>query len=147
MKLLIGHISPETAYLVEDYPYGFRLRCQMKHWIEFKPAHGFRHMTQTSNPKRPGAWNKPKAGVYSRFGAALHLDANGHVQCAGLSQYCTGAEAKAWSDTYRDGVPPVGLDLLDRWVAAKLAYDAHREKGDPLNVGLVEARQAFIKGE
>jgi len=26
MEILKGHISPETAYLVDDYPYGFRLR-------------------------------------------------------------------------------------------------------------------------
>ena len=25
---LVGHTSPETAYTVEDYPYGFRLRTR-----------------------------------------------------------------------------------------------------------------------
>jgi hypothetical protein len=146
MKILKGHVSPETAHTVEDYPYGFRLRCKMRHWLDFSPKHGFRHVSQTSNPKRPGlVWNKPKAGTYSRFGAALYLDDAEHVHSAGLSEYCTGAEAKAWSDKWRDGVPDVGLALLDKWVAAKVAYDANREKGDPLNVGLVEARKAFAE--
>lgn len=27
-KLLIGHVSPETAFMIDDYPYGFKLRCK-----------------------------------------------------------------------------------------------------------------------
>jgi hypothetical protein len=27
MTILTGHTSPEIAYLINDYPYGFRLRC------------------------------------------------------------------------------------------------------------------------
>lgn len=145
MKILPGtHVSPETAYLVDDYPYGFKLRCQMRYWLEHKPKHGFRLMQQTSNPKKPGTWNKPKAGTYARFGAALYLDDADHVHCAGLSEYSTGAGAKAWSDEYRAGVPAIGLDMLDRWVAAKLAYDGARTKDDPLHVGLREARKAMV---
>ena len=30
MTVLTGHTSPETAYVVSDYPYGFRLRCQIR---------------------------------------------------------------------------------------------------------------------
>lgn len=146
MQLLKNHTSPETAYVVEDYPYGFRLRCQMRYWLEFKLGHGFRLMMQTSNPKRPGlVWNKPKAGTYSKFGGAMYLDEQGHVHCAGLSQYCTGAEAKAWADKYGEAVPEVGKKLLDQWVAAKVAYDENRQKGDPLNVGLAEAGKAWVE--
>lgn len=36
MKVLSGHTSPETAYVVDDYPYGFRLRCKIRYWIETK---------------------------------------------------------------------------------------------------------------
>jgi hypothetical protein len=79
MQALTGHTSPETAYVVEDYPYGFRLRCQMRHWLEYKKGHGFRHVTQTSNPKKPGlVWNKPKTGTYAPC-IVLALNAEGHV--------------------------------------------------------------------
>jgi hypothetical protein len=37
--------------------------------------------------------------------------------------------------------------MLSRWVAAKVAYSANREKGDPLRVGLAEAVKAFGKAE
>ena len=69
------HTSPESAYVVDDYPYGFRLRCRIRYWIETDPKHGCRMVSQTSNPKRPGlVWNKPKASTYCRFGAALFLE-------------------------------------------------------------------------
>jgi hypothetical protein len=144
VKLLTGHTSPETAYVVEDYPYGFRLRCKIRYWVEFKPKKGFRFVSQTTNPKRPGeVWNKPKASTYSLFGGAMFLDENEHVQFSGLSEYSDGAEAKAWAETYGEAVPEAGRVILNKWVAAKVAYAANRESGDALNVGLPEAIKAF----
>jgi hypothetical protein len=148
MQILTGHVSPETAYVVNDYPYGFRLRCQKRYWLEYKRKLGFRLVSQTSNPKVAGlVWNKPKAGNYVKFGACMFLDAEGHVAWATLGEYSTGAEAKAWADKYGAGVPEVGQDLLRRWVASKLAYDNARQPGDPLGVGLVEARRAFVEAK
>jgi len=54
MQILKGHISPETAFIVDDYPYGFRLRCKIRYWLEYNPKHGFRFVSQTTNPKRAG---------------------------------------------------------------------------------------------
>jgi len=143
MQLLFGHTSPETAFVVDDYPYGFRLRCSIRYWLEFQPKRGFRFVSQTTNPKRGNVWNKPKASTYCRFGGAMFLDDAGHVQWAGLSEYCSAAEAKAFQDTYGAAVPEAGRALLDKWVAAKLAYEANRSKNDHLSVGLPEARKAF----
>jgi hypothetical protein len=152
MTILKGHVSAETAYVVDDYPYGFRLRCKIRYWLEHSPKRGVRFMSQTTNPKRPGeVWNKPKASTYYRFGGCMVLDENEHVQFVGLSEYCDGAEAVAFEQTYGEGVPATAQDMLRRWVAAKVAYDTTREalkaEGDipPLSVGLKEARAAFIK--
>jgi len=82
-RVLAGHVSPETAYLVADYPYGFRLRCQIRYWVETS-KHGQRLVSQTSNPKRGGVWNKPKASTYSDL-RVLYVDEQGHVQNEGLS--------------------------------------------------------------
>ena len=61
MEILKGHTSPETAYLVRDYPYGYTLRCQIRYWLEHKPGKGVRFVSQTTNPKRPGiVWNGEK---------------------------------------------------------------------------------------
>lgn len=126
--ILQGHVSQETAYLVDDYPYGFRLRCKIRYWLEYHTKRGFRFVSQTSNPKRPGlVWNKPKASTYCRFGGCMYLDDQNHVHWAGLTEYSDGAEATAWSNKYRDGVPAAGLETLDLWVAAaKVAYDARQ---------------------
>jgi hypothetical protein len=133
------HISAETAYVVDDYPYGFRLRCSIRYWLEFRPKHGFRLVSQTTNPKKAGTvWNKPKAGTYSRFGGAMFLDAEGHVHGAGLTEYSTYAEAQAWSDKYRAAVPEAGLKTLDFWVKAKKLY----EKATADKVAPVEADAA-----
>jgi hypothetical protein len=146
MKILTGHTSPETAYLVDDYPYGYTLRCKIRYWLEYKNKLGFRLVSQTTNPKRPGeVWNKPKASTYAKFGGCMYLDDNGHVQWTGLSEYCDGKEAQAFLNTYGAGVPEIGQEIMRRFVAAKVAYDANRQKGDPLHVGLVEARTAWIK--
>jgi hypothetical protein len=126
-KLLCGHTTPETAYLVADYPYGFKLRCQIRYWIEFTPKRGFRFVSQTSNPKRGGVWNKPKASTYARFGGAMYLDDNGHVQWTGLTEYCNAAEATAFLEKFGEAVPAAGLDLLKKWVTAKVAYEARKE--------------------
>jgi hypothetical protein len=144
MEILKGHVSPETAFTTNDYPYGFTLRCKARWWLEYKPKRGFRLMFQTTNPKKGNAvWNKPKGSTYCRFGGCMFLNDNGHVQWSGLSEYCTGAEAQAWAEKFGDGVPEAGRELLRKWVASKLAYDANRNRDDPLIVGLSEARKAF----
>jgi hypothetical protein len=147
MKILQGHTSPETAYVISDYPYGFRLRCSIRYWLEFHPRLGFRLVSQTTNPKKGNIWNKPKASTYAKFGGCMYLDNVDHVHWSGLSEYSSGAEAAAWKEQFGAGVPEAGRETLNRWVAAKLAYDGARNKGDPLHVGLVEARAAFLARE
>src|SRR5262252_4078862 len=80
------HVSQDTAFLVADYPYGFRLRCQMRYWLEYQPKKGVRLWSQSSNPKS-GGWNKPKSSTYARFGGAMFLDQEGHVRWHGISEY------------------------------------------------------------
>lgn len=128
------HTSPETAYVVEDYPYGFRLRCTIRYWIEYKPKMGFRFMSQTTNPKVIGrngltiCWNKPKASTYCRFGGAMYLDENNHVQFAGLTEYSEAKDAVDFKNTYGAAVPEAGKAILDYWIKAKLTYEAARNK-------------------
>ena len=125
------HISPETAYVVEDYPYGFGLRCKIRYWIEVT-KHGARCVSQTSNPKKPGlVWNKPKAGTYYRFGAALHLDNGDNVKCAGMHEYMDGEQCAAWRH-FLPGVPDAIRPLADRWIACKVRFDAEVRAGKSL---------------
>ena len=143
ITLLSGHLSPETAYVVDDYPYGFKLRCKIRYWLDVHPKHGVRLMSQTSNPKRAGlVWNTPKASTYGRFAGAMYLDEQGHVKWSVLTEYTNGEQATAWRDTYGDGVPEACRKVMDAWVRAKVAFDAHKGQGE--GAAVAAARQAAI---
>lgn len=110
---LYGHTSEETAYLIADYPYGFKLRCQMKVWLEYKEGKGFRMVTRTSNPKKPGTWNKPKESTYANLGACLYLDEEGHIHQSAVSLYSTLEAVKAFAE----GFPGADLSLVNGLIA------------------------------
>ena len=146
MQILSGHISSDTAYVVSDYPYGFRLRCMIRYWLEFSPTKGVRFISQTTNPKKAGiVWNKPKASTYARFGGAMFLDDNGHVQWKGLTEYSDAAESIAFRDTYGEGVPESCKPLLDKWIAAKITYEAKLASGEIKIVSTI--KQYLPQGE
>jgi len=129
-------VSPETAYTVEDYPYGFRLRCQIRYWLEYKKGHGYRLVSQTSNPKRPGlVWNKPKASTYGTLGV-MFLDHNEHVQWETLHPYATEDELDAFVTTYGEALQGhQERNLINVLRAVAQAYEARkaqREDRSPL---------------
>ncbi len=106
MQTLTGHTSPETAYVVADYPYGFGLRCSILYWVESN-AKGHRLWSQTSNPKKGGAWNKPKCSTYADIGAAMYLDDEGHVQWEGLTFSASAAEIASFFERFPGAVTDV----------------------------------------
>lgn len=105
VKQLTGHVSPETAFVIEDYPHGFTLRCKKRYWIE-SSKFGQRLVTQTSNPRRNNeTWNAPKKSTYDLFDVLIQVDdpsheRNGHVLCYGVSGYAE---------------PEKKLDFLKKW--------------------------------
>ena len=64
MNILNPQPTIENPFVVEDYPYGFTLRTQMRVYTEYRKGFGMRYTTQTLNPKT-GKWNKPKSGTYA----------------------------------------------------------------------------------
>ncbi len=82
-SVLHGHVSPETAYVVDDYPFGFTLRCQIRYWVETKKSHGQRLVSQTTNPKKLNDWptaNKPKPGTYADVVILYRVEHEGETQ-------------------------------------------------------------------
>ena len=82
VTVLHGHISPDTAFEVDGYPYG-RLTCKRRSWLETATkgsARGqVRLVHQTTNPKRSGEfWNNPKPSTYVHW-AVMYLKPNGHL--------------------------------------------------------------------
>lgn len=117
MKILSNHYSPETAYLVNDYPYGFTMRCKIRYWLEVN-SKGTRFCSQTSNPKKNDIWNKEKKSTYSYVGA-MFLNDEGHVTwtCFPLSL----DKLREFLETYREGLSKTEIDKIECMLKAKAA--------------------------
>jgi hypothetical protein len=122
---LYGHTSEATAYFVDDYPYGFRERTQIRYWLEAKPKRGWRFISQTMNPKT-GRWNKPKASTYAEWGAAMCLDGDGHVQWTGVGPYSDEQAVRALVTMF----PEADMRELRKVVPVKLRYLRGRLSGE-----------------
>jgi hypothetical protein len=81
--LLKGHINEDTAKVVANYPYGFRLRTSIRYWIETDKKKGDRFVSQTLNPKT-NKWNNPKKSVYNSVKVMYENTQNGHIGTIGL---------------------------------------------------------------
>lgn len=83
-KYLYDHTTQETAFVAQNYPWGFRLRTTIRYWIETKKAKngGQRFASQTINPKT-GKWCAPKYSTYSPI-TIMFLDHKEHIQHTSL---------------------------------------------------------------
>jgi hypothetical protein len=104
MKKLFGHTSFETAYKVDDYPYGFKLRTTIFYWIETTKKKGDRFCSCTIDP-RNGRINKPKKSTYYPLGV-MYLDAKDHVQWTVLGPYANKEKVEAF-------IQPIGIENLN----------------------------------
>lgn len=129
-EILSGHVSPETAYVVSDYPYGFTFRCQIRYWLEHNKK-GTRFVSQTSNPKVAGTvWNKPKASTYADAGA-LYLDDQDYVQWSTVSfSYDSAEDLRAWREKFGASLPAEVLAKLNHYVDLKTVYEAELARGE-----------------
>jgi len=78
------------TYKVENHPYGYHATSDKLFSIEYKASHGFRLVTQTTNPKT-GVLNKPKKSTYYDL-QILAVDDNGKVST--ITQDFYGDEGK-----------------------------------------------------
>lgn len=142
MKILPPiHVSPETAYLVQDYPYGFRLRCKIRYWLEISKTKGVRFCSQTTNPKRGDTWNKPKYSTYCKFGGAMFLNELNHVVWTGVHEYMDLQEMIKWNNVYSEG--NVIKEITDKWIAAKTKYENLRAAQVPMHKAAIQSMQVL----
>ena len=97
IKQLTGHTTEETAFVVDDYPYGFKLRTTIRFWIETTKA-GQRSVAQTKNPKN-GRWNTPKKSTYAPI-KVMGLNEKGHVDFDGISEYASLEESRNFNSCF-----------------------------------------------
>lgn len=114
---LYGHNSPETGYLVEDYPYG-GYRTQIRFWLEHSPKKGYRYCSQTKNPKT-GSWNNPKKSTYALIAANMYLDEKAHCHWRAITEYSSAEECLAFA---RDFPNSDSRKCLLVWCMKKAAF-------------------------
>lgn len=74
----MNYIKTAERVRVENYPYSFTLRTTLTDSVEFNPKKGYRHVTQTVNPKT-GRDNNPKRGVYYPL-LVRYYNEDGHIK-------------------------------------------------------------------
>lgn len=127
-KFIFNHSSFETAYRVENYPYG-RLRTSMFYWIETTPKKGDRFCSRTINPKN-GRLNAPKKGTYSAIGI-MYLDEKNHVQWDCVSMYTQRAKLDEFiSKVGEQNLNPDQKIMLKQLRGEKVVFDRDPITGD-----------------
>ncbi len=138
MRVLNGHTSVESAFVIADYPFGFTKRCQKRVWIETNKR-GQRLVEQTSNPDVEGAWNKPKKSNYFPILVMHTVGGEGkdadYVTHSSLGMYATATEEQAFRDkfgaeAFADDYRTKTLELLARLRAAMEARYARRQAAE-----------------
>lgn len=114
---LYGHTSQETAYIVDGYPWGFRLRTQIRYWIETSNAKngGQRFVSQTVNPKT-GRWCAPKKSTYSPIMIML-LDEKNHVGCTSLNFNASEERVNEFKDKHLEKLDDFQRNALKEIIA------------------------------
>ncbi len=51
-ELLFGHTDETTAYVVDDYPFGYKLKCSIRYWIETDAKRGAATVTTLATQGR-----------------------------------------------------------------------------------------------
>jgi len=72
------YIQTNNKVEVLNYPYGFTLKTTLFDYVEFSPKKGFRHCTQTINPKS-GRLNNPKKSTYYKLLVRFYNEV-GHIK-------------------------------------------------------------------
>lgn len=119
-----GHVDEATAFVVDDYPYGFSLRTKIRYWIETSAKHGDRLVSQTLNPKVAGEhWNKPKKSTYSLVGV-MYRDAplvDDHITWEGLSVYSDLEEIETFMEKVDGHLSEAQRAQMAKLIAARRA--------------------------
>lgn len=134
-QYLYGHTSPESAKVVNNYPWGFRLRTTIRYWIESKKAHGQRFASQTINPKTR-KWCAPKYSTYAPI-IIMYLDEKEHVTWTCLRTYDELEEITAFKETHLDYLDDFQKQQLKEIIAYKTVMKHVNWTITPSSVGAV----------
>ena len=85
MKYIYNKTSEENSVMVDNYPWGFRLKTKRRTWIETNKTQGDRLCFCTLNPKTD-KWCAVKKATYNAV-EVLFIDENEHIKSDGIYKY------------------------------------------------------------
>lgn len=100
--------SADNAVVVEDYPWGYKLRTKRKYWIE-TTKRGDRLCYQTLNPKT-NKWCAVKKSTYAGI-KVLYENEDGHIKTLSLKPEW---DSKEWLAEFLDLVDETNLTDAQR---------------------------------
>lgn len=103
--------TQENPFIVKDYPYGYKLRTELRAWIETNPTRGERLVTQTINPKN-GRLNAPKKSTYDAVKLLLVNDEN-KFSTASISKYSQEDTINKFLESYKDHLSDTQLKEIE----------------------------------
>lgn len=109
------HDSKETALIIDNYPYGFRLRTKIRYWVE-TTKNGDRFVSQTLNPKTD-EWNKEKKSTYSDVMVLIKEKGTGYISY------------KSWGADYTN------INILNRFLEFIGAYSLSELQQEKIRIG------------
>jgi len=121
-NLFYTAVSPETAYIINDYPWGWTLKTQQKVWIETDKKHGDRIVRQTLNPKN-NVWCKPKKSTYEAI-MVMGFNEENHISHIGLWHSASAEEVnKFLSQIDKDKLTEAQKNQLRIIIARNKVYE------------------------
>lgn len=146
-KPLYGHASEATAYVVDDYPYGFKARTSIRYWLEFAPKKGWRFVSQTMNPKTQ-RWNAAKKSTYVEWAGAMYMDNQGHVTWTGVGQYTNTKDTVEFVNSFPNAdfsvlriIAKKKVLYLSKMVSGEIAWQVNGVRQEPTEHQIGEYRE------
>lgn len=118
-KICIPQPTINNPYIVDNYPYGFRLRTKIRYWVE-TTKYGQRFCSQTLNPKTLN-WNKPKKSTYRQI-ILIGLNEKEHITYVGISLYSL-EEAQKFKNKYWEYLSEYQKTELTNIIKMSEVYD------------------------
>ncbi len=123
---IVGANSEETAYIQNDFPFGFHHRTKRKYWIE-TTKQGQRLCTRLQHAVS-GHWFKTQKETYDRL-LVLKIDDKSHVKTESYPKYIMGnheaidAFVSKWSldDAQQAEVIKIKF-LIDKYSSLKVSF-------------------------
>ncbi len=96
IKVLDGHKSADTAYVVEQYPHDEK-KAECRFWLE-NDSNGYRLVSQSRDSS--GSWGKKKKSPYATFGGAMFLNEEKRVCWSSIDDSSTVKEIHSFLKTF-----------------------------------------------